>query len=1099
MQDTFEIEIQEYDDSLAEDIAQMWNTWDDLWPGSFTQGTPFTAERVKKQYGQINALALLIAIDKKTNKPVGSCTLHPNWRDREAAYIGTLGVSPEVLNKKVGKQLLLESLRISSSKGYTRVDLNTWAGNLRAVPLYKKVGMMWDPDGQGLTMFDYIPGILAHPLCAAFFNLLKGEHEWYDAYVRNPTQAPDIHTKEGMSIYPYEFKLDNASLSVTVDKYARGITGVDLRLDGQTKNIDASISSHDVLCGLPLTYSLKIENGSNQDMKLAIRLKGFKGLEFDEKDTAILDIKPNSTEIWEVPFHLTSSASLFRDNLKTESITAEINLNGETSELHTGMKIRSPAEIRMRWGESRIPSGGKITIPVTIISNLNRKAVAHINIQDTSAPLQIELSSASMKLGPQEQGGTVLQVSASKELVDGTYDIWLSLELDIGGIHKIETRKFRIPIFCFGKNDVAIGEDDRRMETIIVSPYYTARFAREGAILVVEDIYSQLSPSLTQTSEIGPPFGINPFRFAEREVHTRTSDTGVIVSMKAKHPDRPLVIEDRATFEFGTGVIKHEQWVENVGTESHTFQSRLVGRGGGINFASGQVYVPFSSGIISEPLGNMLFGYPAIPTSPSAYNEGWIAVESDDTAIGQMWDLEKVEEIRVFSGQLSALTFPAVTLEPGETRKITDSWFVTNARNWQDIRRLWRSRIAGYFEGIFSSISQHNIERLLAVKSRPIVLSHISEATGTLRIHNPLKVSHEGMLELVPPKGWNAKLKKGSEYYDELKTEVQLSTDKSIDVVLTPTSRIKDEFAIYKGLCNLKTEYDTATPVSVAVLGTSSRSVEVTHGTEQGCKVHRVKNGLIDFAVSEDYGGCLFSLRNSKGIEFLTSSFPKATPRPGAFFDNYHGGVQPLIFDDDLGESLAKARTNSEKMSARPYHHGFWSGVEIGWKGKLQRTNRGIDSYLRYITAPGSPLVVIEWRMVNTTTAPVRFWPSLIVDPKLDAELSESEFQTKWSRNETIIRAGKLPMAVSPSDGFLWLKPRKSNRKTTGLSFIAAGNDVGMLDAYLGDLMIMAAVDGCAAIMPGQERFMTACLLVDPPNWETVCNMKDVLNSLFLR
>lgn len=1096
MQDTLPIEIREYNESLAEDIAQMWNTWDDLWPGGFTQGIPFTAERVKKQYGQINALALLIAIDRETNKPVGSCTLHPNWRDREAAYIGTLGVSPDVLNKKVGKQLLLESIRISSSKGYTRVDLNTWAGNMRAVPLYKKMGMMWDPDGQGLTMFDYIPGILTHPLCAPFFDLIDGEYDWYGTYVRNPTQSPDIYTKDGMSIYPYEFNLDNASLSVTVDKYARGITAVQRMIMGRTITIGASVSSHEVLCGLSYTYSLKIVNGSDREMKLSVHLKRFKGLEFDEKDTKKFAVKPNSTEIWEVPFHLTSSASLFRDNIKTESITTEINLEGKISELYTGMKIRSPAEIRTRWGECRISPGGKIRIPMTIISNLDQESVAQVKLQDIPPEMQIEISSAAIRLGAHEQGGAVLEVNTSNELAEGTHDLWLSLFIHIDDSRTVETRKFRIPIFCLGKKDVAMGEDDRRREIIIVSPHYTARIAKEGAILVVQDVYSQISPSLTQVSEIGPPFGINPFRFAEREVQTSVIDTGLVVSMKAKHPDRPLVVEDRAIFEFGTGVIKHEQWVENVGVESHSFQSRLVGRGGGVNFASGQVYIPFSEGVLSEPLGNFRFCYPSIPTSPSAYSEGWVAIENEDATIGQMWDLKEAEEIRIFSGQLSALGFPMKNLEPGEVRKITNSWLVFNARSWQDVRRLWRSRVAHYYEDIFSPASSQLVERMLAVKSQPIVLPHVSEAHGALRLHNPLLITHEGMLELTPPNGWNAELKINSKKLDGLQTEINFATDASIDVSLKPSSRIMDRFAIYKGQLNLKIEYDTTESLTVAVLGSSKYRIDVKEGVEQGCKVHRVKNGLIEFAVSEDYGGCMFSLRNEKGVEFLTSSFPKASPRPGAFFDNYHGGVQPLIFDDDFGEPLAKALTNKEKMSAKPYRRGHWSGVEVSWKGEIQQTTRGIDSYLRYITTAGSPLVVIEWQIVNNTTAPVRFWPSFIIDPKLDAELAESKFQTKWSGKEFTIRQGNLPMAVSPSNSIVWLMPEKNSRKTRGFSFIAAGDEGGMLDAYLGNLMIMALVDGRSAIMPGQERLLTTCLFVDPPNLETLDDVKSILCSL---
>jgi len=119
MTEEIAIEIQDYNESMAEDVAAMWNTWDELWPGGFTQGVPYTAERVQKQFGKSDALAILIAIDTGTKKPLGSCTLYAHWRDAEAAYVGTLGVSPEALGKKVGKRLLLESIQCASEKGYT--------------------------------------------------------------------------------------------------------------------------------------------------------------------------------------------------------------------------------------------------------------------------------------------------------------------------------------------------------------------------------------------------------------------------------------------------------------------------------------------------------------------------------------------------------------------------------------------------------------------------------------------------------------------------------------------------------------------------------------------------------------------------------------------------------------------------------------------------------------------------------------------------------------------------------------------------------------------------------------------------------------------
>ena len=197
MTEEIAIEIQDYNESMAEDVAAMWNTWDELWPGGFTQGVPYTAERVQKQFGKSDALAILIAIDTGTKKPLGSCTLYAHWRDAEAAYVGTLGVSPEALGKKVGKRLLLESIQCASEKGYTRVDLDTWAGNMKAVPLYKKIGMMWNPEISGVHMEDFIPGILKHPLSLPFFSLLTEEQSWYDVHVRDPVQAPDKFEKDG--------------------------------------------------------------------------------------------------------------------------------------------------------------------------------------------------------------------------------------------------------------------------------------------------------------------------------------------------------------------------------------------------------------------------------------------------------------------------------------------------------------------------------------------------------------------------------------------------------------------------------------------------------------------------------------------------------------------------------------------------------------------------------------------------------------------------------------------------------------------------------------------------------------------------------------
>ncbi|MBE0526745.1 MAG: GNAT family N-acetyltransferase, partial [Candidatus Thorarchaeota archaeon] len=316
MLEEFDIVIHDYDESMADGVAQMWNTWDELWPGSFTQGNPYTAERVKKQYGTLNALAILIAMDKESKKPIGSCTLFAHWRDKEAAYVGTLGVSPEALGKKVGKKLLLESIQRALEKGYTRVDLNTWAGNMKAVPLYKKIGMMWNPEIGGVHMEDYVPGILKHPLCSPFFGPLIGNDDWYNTHVREPIQAPDVYEHKGLAVFPYEFANNGNSLSVIVDRVGRGITAIDRTLEDNRIRFEARVNSHQVLCGMPFTYILEVENSSDSVIDASVRLVGFRGLHFDAADNEKQQIKPGDTFTWDVPFHLDSTAELFRDGVK---------------------------------------------------------------------------------------------------------------------------------------------------------------------------------------------------------------------------------------------------------------------------------------------------------------------------------------------------------------------------------------------------------------------------------------------------------------------------------------------------------------------------------------------------------------------------------------------------------------------------------------------------------------------------------------------------------------------------------------------------------------------------------------------------------------
>lgn len=1102
MTEEIAIEIQDYNESMAEDVAAMWNTWDELWPGGFTQGVPYTAERVQKQFGKSDALAILIAIDTGTKKPLGSCTLYAHWRDAEAAYVGTLGVSPEALGKKVGKRLLLESIQCASEKGYTRVDLNTWPGNMKAVPLYKKIGMMWNPEISGVHMEDFVPGILQHPLCSPFFEPLRGNPGWYDTHVRNPTQAPDEFEIDGLSVYPYEFKVDKNKLSVVVDRYGRGITSVERTIEGSKLRVQAKVSSHQVLCGLPYTYTLEIENESDDDLEFSANLEAFTGMVFDDKPSSSRKLKVGEKVEWNVTFHLDSSAPLYRDSIKAPTIVTKLSINGQKSELVTGLKVRPAAEIKTRWGISRIVAGGGTTIPLSIVSNLSRKSTVQILIDKMNAPISAVPTNGKIKVNSEGFGGTVLQVSSESDLEEGAHDLWISLEIDSGQDQKITTRKFRVPVFCLGTKSVVVGHDDLRRRLVIASPIYNAYFSNEGAILNVSNQYTAGESGLQVRTSIGPPFGINPFRFAERESSVTTVENETVVSMKAKHPDRPLDIEDRARFEHGTGIVIHEVWVSNTGKGSETFQLRLNGRGGGISFAEGNMYVPLASGIMREKLGNFYTQYPAIPSEPSGFSEGWIATDQDEITTAELWDLNEVEEVQLGHGQMNMISYPQVTLEPGETRRLSRLWFVYGAQSWQHVRRIWRSRVAGYYDDRVESLKSETLKQLVNLDSEPIIIPHVQDVESVIKLSKSTVVPLKGSLRYVAPEGWSASISSTDielsvkEEGPVASAEIQLTHDCNFELKMKPGTKIPDEFSIHRGLATFSSDWDIKRPITLVQLGSSKGSVEVLEDTDQGLNVFHVKNGLIEFTVSPDFGGCLFSLKNKNSVDLLANSFPTPAPKPGGFFDNYYGGVQPIVFDEEMGEDLTKARTNKEKMTGTLIEVDHWKGVEVSWVGKLQKLTRGVDFKLRYLTTSQSPLVLIQWIITNKTNAPIKFWPTLFVDPDLSDKLAEGSFQTQWDNDVVTLRKGMVPVAVTPTTNLVWLKPKEGQKETSGLCFIVGGDQSRLLAATLGDLMLLGSVDGLAWIMPGEKRNITAGLLVDPSSFEDARNLQGVLDKI---
>jgi GNAT superfamily N-acetyltransferase len=273
------IRIVKFQNEDAQKLAELFNSFDreGLWgegEGGFTKGIPFTAERVLSTFpAGVKNICILISTYK--GMFTGVCSLHPHSEDVEAAYIGVFGVHPDYLGKGHGKALILKAVKITADNGLTRVDLNTWAGNMRAVPLYKKSGMFWVPE-TSVYMQDFVPGIVNFPLAREFF---KG-HDWYSSQVRKLELVPDEFKLDGMEVYPYEFAEGKDHLKVWVDRHGRSIMGIERIFNDKRLKIVCSLNDHKVIAGVEHELIMEIVNGTGSYLRGSMFLSGFEGLDF---------------------------------------------------------------------------------------------------------------------------------------------------------------------------------------------------------------------------------------------------------------------------------------------------------------------------------------------------------------------------------------------------------------------------------------------------------------------------------------------------------------------------------------------------------------------------------------------------------------------------------------------------------------------------------------------------------------------------------------------------------------------------------------------------------------------------------------------------
>lgn len=244
---------------------------------------------------------------------------------------------PDYHGYKVGRNLILNAVRKTVEAGWPRLDLFTWAGNTKAVPMYKKCGFFWEKNEDYVHLMNFIPTVLQTEALAPYFE----ELDWYADSTRELPIQPDGRRERGFDFFDYTWQKGELSLRAEFEKSGRGLTA----LDTPDYEISTEIDDHDLVFGSAYKIRYVIKNRSASELAIEIKGQNDKNIRFDL--SATLTLAAGETVIVEGDFELDPVREEQNDKKTHPVVTSQWIIGGKRAEFRLGVAPKFPVKMKI--------------------------------------------------------------------------------------------------------------------------------------------------------------------------------------------------------------------------------------------------------------------------------------------------------------------------------------------------------------------------------------------------------------------------------------------------------------------------------------------------------------------------------------------------------------------------------------------------------------------------------------------------------------------------------------------------------------------------------------------------------------------------------
>ncbi len=941
-----EIKIREFREEDAPALARMWQESLPVWPPFFNDGIPYTAERVLREQREFGRIFTLVAAVE--DEVPGFCGASFIPKEKSAAYVAILNVSPSRHKQGLGKRLLLEALRRVSEMGYERLDLHTWTSNLPAVPLYKKTGFFWVPETT-VHMVNYLPNIFKNPIARAYFD----KHDWYKTFKRELKLEPDEQLFGKAKVFRYEWEEAGDWLKVSVNHEAREICSI----ENPEFSLKCSLPDPEPVVGLPHTVTFNAVNRASSPLKLALSLTADGDEEF-HKEVSLTVAKEETVE---ATLRIKPVITPPKDDLPSWAVRATAVVNDIPIRLAFGFRPKQPVETT--WLPKHVSVGKGLTTKVALglQSRMGCEAVATLTIQP---PAGVELLSSPQDITVPAKGraGFVLELMG-KEAGFQTLRVIPKVTC---GKDVITAKTKDLPVAVLVPETTLARSDEE--EVVLENSVLRVVGDLRGANLVVRHKPRDLDLAYVGFANLTPPLWPNEFQDKTFKVCSLRDHPLPKAVLSAESGLRPGVTFEQEVTLLSGEILEVVQRVNNATTHPLELNALMA------QVAHQEPYdlaLPLKAGFVLEPHvdGEFPIRQNDLPDRGEDYLEPWCAQEGKGWTTGSIWPgADRLEYPMVYH----TLRIPAQGSAQTEPLLV-----YVGEGTWESVRKHYHQAFTGNDPARLPPLEPGPVVRL-ELEPQPLIVSE-KDFKAELTIRNLRRRAVSGTLRIVVPDGYSV-----SPHESKLgETDIERPFTQSL-AFTSPSSPPE----ISRGSLTLETPSGIRDRDFSIIALKPGASLSIREEELKGQKVWKMDNGRFQFLTAPGYSGTLFAWMERE-VNHLHTAFPN----PGMFSwrNPFYGGLEPLLsLKGDMNRMpLFKEEWKAEPVERKGKSGHLWKGVRLSTFPK-HKDYQGLALEMDHLTLPGASLLATFMRLRNHASGGIHAYLALEGYPDVDRSRKEA-------------------------------------------------------------------------------------------------------------